>query len=139
MPTMASHRGRHGKLAVCRPDGYCCRVYKSVLKPLVCLLVAAQLLLAVPAMAFVQTTSGAAASSPCDDMMDSTAGDHCPCCPDGAGSMKDCLASCTLAAVALPNVQLPARRSAPSLRVEAMPSAPLVALADPPLKPPPIR
>jgi hypothetical protein len=100
------------------------------MKPLVLLLVAAQLLLAVPAMAFAQTTSASTSS---------TTHDECPCCPEGADSMKDCLASCTLAAVASSNVPLPARPSAPSLGVEGSPSAPLASLADPPLKPPPIR
>ena len=104
-----------------------------LLKPLVYLLVAAQLLLAVPV--------GASVATPCDEMemAGTNDSDPCPCCPDGADSMKDCLASCTLAAIAAPATQVLARASAPSLRVESEPSAPLVSLSDPPLKPPPIR
>jgi hypothetical protein len=109
------------------------------MKPLVFLLVAAQLLLAVPAIAFAQSTSATAESSPCDEMMGSTTHDECPCCPDGADSMKDCLASCTLAAVAISDAPIPARLSEPPLRVDGSPSAPLASFADPPLKPPPIR
>jgi len=114
-------------------------VRKSIVKPLAFLLVAAQLLLAVPAMALAQSTWATADSNPCDEMMGSTTSDECPCCPDGADSMKDCLASCTLAAVASSDVPLPARPVASSLRVEGLPSAPLLSAADPPLKPPPIR
>lgn len=64
---------------------------------------------------------------------------ECPCCPDGADSLRDCLASCTLAALALPDIQVIARANVPPLRVDAAPSASLFSLADPPLKPPPIR
>ncbi len=80
---------------------------------------------------------------PCAGMMDMASlpadTDECPCCPDGADSLKDCLASCTLAALALPDTHVVARALAPSLRVDAEPSAPLLSLSDPPLKPPPIR
>src|SRR5687768_3842630 len=69
------HRGWDAELAAFRPGGYCWRVRKSVMKPLVFLLVAAQLLLAVPAMAFAQGTSATAESSPCDEMMSSTTHD----------------------------------------------------------------
>jgi hypothetical protein len=115
-------------------------VRKNLLKPLVYLVVIAQLLLAVPAMAFSGGSSANSGSAPCDQMGMAAVSntDHCPCCPDGANSMKDCLVSCTLAAVA-PNVHGTARVSTPVLRVDAIPFAPLVSLADPPLKPPPIR
>jgi len=108
-------------------------VRKRMLKPLVYVLVAAQLLLAVPAMS-ANTFSGAASShsAPCD-------ADPCPCCPDGAASMKDCLASCTLAAVAAFTTPVLLHAAVPAPRVDATPSAPLHSLSDPPLKPPPIR
>jgi hypothetical protein len=126
------HREHREELAVSLTTGYGYDVRKSLLKPLVYVLVAAQLLLAVPAMAATITFAQGAPSSA------ATSGDQCPCCPDGADSMKDCLASCTLAAAALPDTQAPARMSAPHLRVDAAPAAPLVPLSDPPLKPPPI-
>ena len=63
----------------------------------------------------------------------------CPCCPDGADSLRDCLAACTLAVAALPETQVLARAVVPALRIDAAPSAPLLSLSDPPLKPPPIR
>jgi hypothetical protein len=99
------------------------RVRNKFLKPLVYLLIAAQLLLAVPAMGALSATDA----------------DACPCCPAGADSMNDCLASCTLSAVALQNAQVLAHVSASSMRLEALPSAPPASLAEPPLKPPPIR
>jgi len=105
-------------------------VHKKILKPLVYLVISAQLLLAVPAMAFAQVAS-APASMHCDDCP--------PCCPDGVDTMKDCLVSCMLAAVAAPSVDFGARAPVLSLRVDSALSTPLVSLSDPPLKPPPIR
>ena len=132
-------RERSGELAVSLTTSYVYAVRKSLLKPLVYVLVAAQLLLSVPAMSFAQGASSASASVPCDEMQSMTSSDHCPCCPDGADSMKDCLASCTLAAAALPVAQVSTRTVTPPLRVAATPSAPLKSISDPPLKPPPIR
>lgn len=115
------------------------RVHKRLLKPLVYLVVAAQLLLAVPAMAVAQGVSAESTSMPCDEMPGMGEGDDCPCCPDGVDSMKDCLVSCMLAAVATPNAGIPSRAIAPALRVESAPFVPRASLSDPPLKPPPIR
>ena len=104
----------------------------------------AQLLSAAP-LASASPTDRADAA-PCAEMMDMTSmasmpadTDDCPCCPDGADSMRDCLASCTLAVAALPDTPVLSRAPAPVARVEAAPSAPLLSLSDPPLKPPPIR
>jgi hypothetical protein len=98
------------------------------------LLAAAQLLLAVPAMASVQVNADAAV--PCDHMV--MTGDHdCPCCPDGTESMKDCLTSCLLAALITSDV-------APAIAMTHMPAEYVDAEiripspADPPVKPPPI-
>jgi len=98
------------------------------------LLAAAQLLLAAPAMASVQTNADAAV--PCDHM--AMTGDHdCPCCPDGTESMKDCLTSCLLAALITSDITpAVAMTHAPTEYVDAdyrIPSP-----ADPPVKPPPI-
>jgi hypothetical protein len=104
-------------------------------KPLVFLVVIAQLLLAVPAQALTVAsmtapTAGASsmASMPCDD---------CPCCPDGVDSMTDCLVSCTLAAAATMQIPL-ASSSSPRIRAAATPAVSLARISQPPLKPPPI-
>lgn len=110
---------------------------------LVRVLVAAQLLAAAPFVSASPAGADHADSSACAEMMGMTAvaadeGD-CPCCPDGTDSLRDCLVACTLAAAALPVTQAFARVTEPSLRVDAPPTAPLLSLSDPPLKPPPIR
>jgi hypothetical protein len=104
---------------------------------LVYLVVAAQLLLAVPAMAsaFVAT---AAESAACGTMAAADHGDHCPCCPDGVSTMTDCLVSCTLAA-AIPAVLVVTDPI--SLPVAPAPEQPTHTshFDDPPPEPPPIR
>jgi hypothetical protein len=109
---------------------------------LVRVLVVAQLLSAVP-LASAQSAADRADEMPCAEMMGMAAvpadSDDCPCCPDGADSLRDCLTSCTLAALALPDTHVFARAPVPILRVDAAPSARLISLSDPPLKPPPIR
>jgi hypothetical protein len=116
-------------------------VRKRLFKPLVYLLVAAQLLLAVPAMAttiaFSAGASSASASVPCDQMTPSDHSDECPCCPVGGMSMASCLASCAVAA-AMPARDICIRVSALASRVEALPSIRFASLSSPPLKPPPI-
>jgi hypothetical protein len=99
---------------------------------LVRVLVVAQLLAAVPLVSAMPATHRADAM-PCADSHD------CPCCPDGADSLRDCLVSCTLAVAALPDTRVLPRVAAPAIRVDAAPFAPLHSLSDPPLKPPPIR
>jgi hypothetical protein len=108
-------------------------VRKSLIKPLVYLLVAAQLLLAVPAIAVAPVDSVA-----CDHTAMASGGDECPCCPDGAHSMSSCLVSCSVGAASMPTHQFAARVLAPSVRVASAPVAPFNSLSDPPLKPPPI-
>jgi hypothetical protein len=99
---------------------------------LVRVLVVAQLLAAAPLVSALPVAGQAGVSLPADS-------DKCPCCPDGTDSLRDCLVACTLAALALPDVQILARAAGPSLRVNAAPCAPLQSLSEPPLKPPPIR
>jgi hypothetical protein len=107
---------------------------------LVRVLVVAQLLAAVPLANALPAEH--ADAMPCAGMMDMSSApadaDNCPCCP-GTDSLRDCLVSCTLAVAALPDIRVLPRAPAPAVRVDAAPSAPLLSLSDPPLKPPPIR
>jgi hypothetical protein len=109
---------------------------------LVRVLVVAQLLSAAP-LASARPAAHRADAMPCAEQMDMSAmaaGSHdCPCCPDGAGSLRDCLTSCTLAVLAMPATLVISRTPVLALRVEEAPPAPLHSLSDPPLKPPPIR
>lgn len=103
---------------------------------LVLVLVAAQLLLAVPGMSWAQSGDTTAAESHCDDMPAPGGDDPMPCCPDGIAS-SDCLASCLLAAAAAPTVSiLPTPAPTPAPVAEA--PADFETLFEPPLKPPPI-
>jgi hypothetical protein len=104
---------------------------------LIYVLIAAQLLLAVPAMASAPAGASAAHEMPCDEMPMPAGGDPCPCCPDGSDSMTDCLVSCTLAATAAPSISI--------VHVTSGAAPPLAEIfhsfdtpSDPPLKPPPI-
>lgn len=110
---------------------------------LVRVLVAAQLLAAAPFASALPAVAGHADASPCAEMMGMAAtpadDGECPCCPDGTDSLRDCLVACTLAAAALPDTRVFSRVTGPSLRVAAPPTATLVSLSEPPLKPPPIR
>lgn len=104
------------------------------------LLIAAQLLLAVPAVASVQVPAQAQEKShdqlPCHEMPMS-GGDEMPCCPDGAESMKDCLASCTLIAAIAPGISVvPVTAQTSDSFVDS--SHTVASLSEPPLKPPPI-
>lgn len=113
------------------------RLARKFAKPLTFLVITAQLLLAVPAMAGLSFAAAASAEVPCDDMPLHAGDDACPCCPDDASSMTDCLVSCLLSAVAAPSISLvPARSDS----AEAFVTPPIAAPApnDPPLKPPPI-
>ncbi len=113
------------------------RLARKFAKPLAFLVVAAQLLLAVPAMAFAPAASTASAEMPCDGMPMPAGDEPCPCCPDGAMSMTDCLVSCLLSAATAPTRVLTQAVSTPA---EAIVDLPYTAetLSDPPLKPPPI-
>jgi hypothetical protein len=104
---------------------------------LVYLVVAAQLLMAVPAMssAFVASVAEAAA---CGGMSRADHGDHCPCCPEGVTTTADCLASCTLAA-AIPTVMVVVAPDTLSMAPAPEPRAITSHFDDPPPEPPPIR
>jgi hypothetical protein len=109
---------------------------KRIFRPLLYVLIAAQLLLSAPV---VSALSAASASNaiPCADMMMGDT-EPCPCCPEGTESMAQCLSACAAAFgfvvahsgfVAEPE---PSSASAPLF-------APLAVFSEPPIKPPPIR
>jgi len=115
-------------------------IVKRRLRPLIYLLVAAQLLLSAPVVnALASAPASKAAPMECDGHMSATShADGCPCCPDGAGTDASCLSACTASVGALPVLILP--------QVTGTMPAPVTteivnagALDDPPLKPPPIR
>jgi hypothetical protein len=106
-------------------------------KALVYVLIAAQLLLAVPAIATAHSTGAAAAEQACDEMP-MPAGHHdCPCCPDGSDSMTGCLVSCTLGATAAATISTVPMATATAQPYFEIPHT-LDTFSDPPIKPPPI-
>jgi len=111
-------------------------VKTRLLRPLLYVLVAAQLLLSAPVVTALAASAPASTTAPCaGEMPASGETGKCPCCPDGV-SMSACLATCTAAAVT-PTAQV-ATVSAVATVIAEAPVAALVSLADPPLKPPPI-
>ena len=112
------------------------RLLNRLAKPVALLVIAAQLLLGLPAMANAHIAVSSGTHVPCDEMA-TTHHDGCPCCPDDSGSLKDCLAMCSLAAAVTPSAFVLA---VTRTRVAALVEVPDVVstLADPPLKPPPI-
>jgi hypothetical protein len=109
---------------------------RRLTKPLLLLLVATQLLLGVPAMASVHHARHEGANPACAGMQMAKA-QHCPCCPDGVDSMKDCLAACTLGAAATPTLVVAVITTSPDVPFFE-PARPRDISSDPPLKPPPI-
>jgi hypothetical protein len=113
------------------------RIARQLARPLLFVLVAAQLLQGVPVMASSPPSGSSHHEMPCDQVPTPAADDSCPCCPDGAGSMNDCLASCTLAAAIAPSIfSVHVVSSVFEAFVDSSYRA--TALSDPPLKPPPI-
>ena len=113
------------------------RLLNRLTKPVALLVIAAQLLLGVPAMATTQAPAASGTHAPCDEMPAPNHEDGCPCCPDDSGSMKGCLVMCSLAAAITPSefvVAVTPSRAAPIVGYSDYHSS----LADPPLKPPPI-
>ncbi len=110
---------------------------RHFLKYIVSLVIAGQLLLAVPAMAFAPD-SHASSGTHCDEMATSATHEKgCPCCPDGGGSMSDCLTLCSLAAALTPSVFVVGVVTSHE-RPEIALAVSLTSPSDPPLKPPPI-
>jgi hypothetical protein len=105
-------------------------------RPVALLLIAAQLLLGTPSMA-AQAPAPQGTHAPCDQMPTAKHDDGCPCCPDDGGSMQNCLVMCSLAAAVAPCVfVVGVTPSHAAVYLEFSSSVP--ALAEPPLKPPPI-
>ena len=107
-----------------------------IARTVVYLLVTAQFLLAVPAFANTLASATSAAAH-CADMLEAAGDEPCPCCPDGADTLSDCMSACAIASA------LPA--SLPTLAVDRVvelvrlaPAVFITSLADPPLNPPPI-
>jgi len=113
-------------------------VKNRLLRPLVYVLVAAQLLLSAPVVnAFAAGEPASAMAAACaGEMMHADHAGKCPCCPDGM-SMSACLATCATAAAIAP-VLLVTTVSVVTTLIADAPVAALVSLAAPPLKPPPI-
>jgi hypothetical protein len=113
-------------------------VKPRLLRPLVYILVAAQLLLSAPVVnAFAANEPASAMTAPCaGEMPAPDDGGKCPCCPDGV-SMSACLAICTAAAAVIPTGQVTTVSVVASV-IADVPVTALVSLSDPPLKPPPI-
>lgn len=112
-------------------------------RPLVFVLVLAQLLLSAPivnAMAGAATHASPACAShvPGRGHLGSGHHDTCPCCPDGVMTDAGCLAACTAGAAPLqsvPSARVVEAVIAPNQRVVTL----FVGFSEPPLKPPPIR
>jgi hypothetical protein len=117
------------------------RLVKRRFRPVIYLLVLAQLLLSAPMVSAVAATGAASASGmsmPCaGDMPMADETGECPCCPDGVTSEAGCLVTC-IASVAPPQAFAPApaarEATAPVERIDSISGG----VADPPLKPPPI-
>jgi hypothetical protein len=114
-------------------------VNRRLVRPLIYVLVAAQLLLSAPIATAMTSSSGtSAADMPgADSMPKPEDSKPCPCCPDGTTSMVGCLSACVGAAATLPTGAVQISQVAAML-VIAPASPSLTDLADPPLKPPPI-
>jgi len=112
------------------------RLARRLARPLAFLVIAAQLLLAVPAMANATVSAAAATEMHCDHMK--AHGDApCPCCPDGASSMADCLVACMLTAVAAPAIFV-AAVDVPNAPAFVQTTFAVDSYFQPPLNPPPI-
>jgi hypothetical protein len=113
-------------------------VRQSLLRTLIYVLVLAQVSLSPPVVAAIAFESASTSEMPCADSMPATSdGKACPCCPDDIRGVSACLSACAGAAATISTVVL-ARAVATSMATPAAPRVRLIALADPPLKPPPI-
>ena len=112
------------------------RLARRHARPLAFLVIAAQLLLAVPAMANATVSADAAAEMHCDHI-DAHGDAPCPCCPDGASSGTDCLVSCMLSAVAAPAIFI-VTIAAPDTPAFVQTTFAPDHFFQPPLNPPPI-
>lgn len=116
-------------------------VNRRFFRPLIQLLVVAQVLSlvpAIPAAATAESHATPAAAMPCAGHAPGTHDSQpCPCCPDGVEDMAACLTACAAVTGAVSAIALPLVRSVTGpVRVAVL--IPAGDLSDPPLKPPPI-
>jgi hypothetical protein len=109
---------------------------KRFIRPLLYVLIAAQLLLSAPVVSALTAAPGSSAM-PCAGMMIGET-EPCPCCPEGSESMAQCLSACT-AAFGIVAAHSGVAPAAASSSASAPLFAPLAVFAEPPIKPPPIR
>jgi hypothetical protein len=111
-------------------------MFRHLFRPVAFVLIAAQLLLSAPMVNALP--SAGSGEMPCAEQM---SGDRhipdCPCCPDGVKSLAGCLTACMPAAAIAPSALIVGASTSPVESSGAV-IAPVVYLADPPLKPPPI-
>jgi len=112
---------------------------RKLVRPLIYVLAAAQLLLSAPIVSAMSGEIGSSAKDmPCAESMPRTDdAKPCPCCPDGIMNMAACLSACTTAVAALPGIQIHLSTTTASPASDPR-FANIAELADPPLKPPPI-
>jgi hypothetical protein len=109
---------------------------KRFFRPLLYVLISAQLLLSAPVVSAL-TAASASNSMPCAGMMMGDT-EPCPCCPEGTESMAQCLSACAAAFGFV--VAHSGFASEPASSCASAPLfKPLAVLAEPPIKPPPIR
>jgi hypothetical protein len=111
-------------------------------RPLLSILVAAQILFGAPVVNAQGEAAAVAAEQAGDShcagtMTDASEGQPCPCCPDQDSHASSCFGTCLTTPGTAHTVTI-----APARQVFALPTARpwahLAALAEPPLKPPPI-
>jgi hypothetical protein len=114
-------------------------VKQRVLRTLVHVLVAAQLLLSAPVVsALANSMASGASEMPCADMMPPAPGSEpCPCCPDGDMNDAACLSAC-MASVGAVATQVFLAAQVNVVSGPLPPDVRIVRISDPPLKPPPI-
>ena len=114
-------------------------VNRRIARPLVHVLVAAQLLLSAPVVtAMAPVASTHSADMPCADSMPKADDSKpCPCCPEGTISMAGCLSACTAVTAVPPTLSIQVSNAA-AMHAIVPASSPFADRADPPLNPPPI-
>ena len=113
-------------------------VKRRYFRPLVYVLVAAQLLLSAPVVSAAAAQPSGVAEMPCADSMPEAERSHpCPCCPEGVTTMAACLSACVVTAAA-PEITIARAQTSPAVPIATTVFENLTELADPPLKPPPI-
>jgi hypothetical protein len=113
------------------------RMFHRLRRPVIYLMVAAQLLLSAPmANAFDRLAQGD--GLPCmEQMAAATDGSDCPCCPDGSQSLAGCLSACLTSAAVAPTI-LASASPAEYIEIRGTDITEVIRSGEAPLKPPPI-